>query len=323
MSIRDYLYIDLPKLISLHGQISGTAGGSIATAAVSADDFAKAHPSHLLELETALATQGYLLDLAQGSGSRSLRAPNLRNALANTLCVKVTGRAVIEDYQRIRRSMDALPDGVAFVNKSVQAIVRGTDDFRQLEMTIAAEAEQLKEDTDRTSRAASQGRLLQMRSDLDEAINAATTVSGVEQWALDGLKTWIDSYLPGIINLRVYPSSEFPDEQVIGNLKRECFQEQNLASLQFAHGASPSLPITLVGIVTSVPTEDADTFNPLAEFDRETLSNLQTLEKSNREVLKSVEALENLTRTCNFPRVMVQPLMVYRSVAPRPSATVG
>ena len=318
MSIRDYLYLDLPKLISLHGQISGTAGGQLA----SAEGFANAHPSHLLTLEKALVAQGYLLDLAQGSNV-SLRTSNLRNALANTLCVKVTGRAVIDDYQRIRRSMDALPGGVAFINNSVQAIVRGTDDFRQLEMTIAAEAEQLKEDTDRTSRAAAQGRLLQMRSDLDEAINAATTVSGVEQWALDGLKTWIDSYLADIINLRVYPSTKFPDEQVMGNLKRECFLEQNLASLQFAHGASPSLPLTLVGIVTSVPAEDPDSFNPLAEFERETLSNPQTLERSNREVLKSINAVENLARSCSFPRVMVQPLMVYRSVAAKPSSTVG
>ena len=72
--------------------------------------------------------------------------------------------------------------------------------------------------------------------------------------------------------------------------------------------------------MTSVPAEDPDSFNPLAEFERETLSNPQTLERSNREVLKSVNAVENLARSCSFPRVMVQPLLVYRSFLPNLSA---
>ncbi len=319
MPIRDYLYVDLPKLTSLHSQLTGASGASIA----SAEEFSKAQPSHLLTLESTLSAQGYLLDLDEALSSGSLRTSNLRSALTDTLCVKVTGRILIEDYQRIRRSMDAHPDGVSFVNNSVQAVIRATDDFRQLELTIAAEADQLKEDTDRSSRAAAQARLLQMRSDLNEAVNAARVVSGVEQSALDGLKTWIDSYLLGIINLRLYPKSEFSDEQITGNLKRECFHDQNLASMQFAYGTCPSFPMTLIGIVTSVPAEGTNVFNPLAEFDREMLSNLQTLEKSNREIMKGIDVLDDLARTCRFPRVMVQPLLIYRSVAAKPSATVG
>jgi hypothetical protein len=312
MPLIDYLYVDLPKLISLASQLSGTA-----------EALADANPARLQALEAALAAQGYLLDLSASDPNRSLRDAGLRGLLATTLCVKVTGRAVIEDYPRIRKSLDALPDAVAFVNKSVQASVRNTDDFRQTELTIAAEAEQLKEDSDRDSRAASQSRIAQMKADLDEAIGAATTATGVEQWVLDGMKAWIDTYLANIINLRVYPSASRPDEQVFGNLKRECFAEQNLASLYFALGANPTSAITLVGMVTSVPADEADPFDPLAEFERETLSNPQTLEKGNRDVLKSVNTLEKLMRTCQYPRVMVQPLMVYRSFAPNPSATVG
>jgi hypothetical protein len=315
MPLLDYLYVDLPKLISLQGQMTGSVAAK--------DDLANAHPSHLAALEVQLAAQGYLLDLTHGSPNRSLRDPDLRGTLATALCVKVTGRAVIEDYQRIRKSIEALPEAVAFVNKSVQASVRNTDDFRQTELTIAAEAEQLKEDSDRDSRAATQSRIAQMKSDLDDAVNAAITVHGVEQWVLDGLKAWIDNHLAGIISLRVYPSLERPDEQVFGNLKRECFTESNLESLHYAQGSALGFPITLIGMVTSVPADDAEPFNPLAEFDRETLANPQTFEKGGREVLKSIHTLEQLTRTCHYPRVMVQPLMVYRSFAPNPSATVG
>jgi hypothetical protein len=318
MPLIDYLYADLPKLMSLQAQVAANDNATQA-----AERWANANPSQLLALEAALAAQGYLLDLTHGTPNRSLRDPNLRGLLATTLCVKVTGRAMIEDYQRIRKSMEALPDGVAFVNKSVQASVRSTDDFRQTELTIAAEAEQLKEDSDRDSRAASQSRIAQMKSDLDDAINAATTVNGAEQWVLDGLKSWIDNHLIGIINLRVYPSLDRADEQVFGHLKRECFSESNLESLHSAQSSVLAYPITLIGIVTAVPTDEADPFNPLAEFDREVLSNSQTLEKGNREVLKSIDALDRLTRGCHYPRVMVQPLLVYRSFAPNPSTTVG
>ena len=316
MPILDYLYVDLPKLMSLQSQISDGAVGAVG-------ELAKGNPSGLLALEAALAAQGYLLDLTHTAAHHSLRDSNLRNTLATALCVKLTGRAVIEDYPRLRKWLDALPDAVAFVNKSVQASTRNTDDFRQTELTIAAEAEQLKEDSDRDSRAASQSRIAQMKADLDEAISAATTATGVEQWVLDGLKAWIDTQLSGIVNLRVYPSTDFPDEQVFGNLKRECFLEQNLESLHFALGAHPTSTVTLIGMVTSVPTEQADLFNPLAEFDKETLANRQTFEKGSREVFKSIDALEKLTRACHFPRVMVQPLLVYRSFAPNPLATVG
>ena len=318
MPLVDYLYLDLPKLTSLQAQVSGSGAG-----AQTAEQLANASPAPLLALEAALAAQGYLLDLTPGGSHRSLRDTSLRSALSKTLCVKLTGRAVIEDYRRIRRSIDALPEAVAFVNKSVQANVRNTDDYRQTELTIAAEAEQLKEDSDRDSRAATQSRIAQMKADLDDAISAATTATGVEQWVLDGMKAWIDTYLSDIIKIRVYPSANFPDEQVLGNLKRECFQEQDLESLHFALGADPTSSITLVGIVTTVAAEDADAFDPLKEFDRETLSNSQTFEKGSSEALKSINALEQLTRTCHFPRVMVQPLMVYRSFAPNPSATVA
>ncbi len=318
MPLIDLLYADLPKLISLQAQVSGNG------MTLGADEpLDKVSPSQLLSFEAALGVQGYLMDLTRSNAYRSLRDAGLRQTLATTLCIKVTGRAVIDDYQRIRKSMDALPEAVAFVNKSVQASVRNTDDFRQTELTIAAEVEQLKEDSDRDSRSATQSRIAQMKGDLDDAIKASTTVNGVDQWVLDGLKSWIGSHLAGIVKLRVYPSLEFADEQIFGNLKRECFQEKDLDSLQFALGAIPSSFVTLLGIVTSVPDEEADTFDPLAEFDQEMLSNPQTLEKSNREVLKSIQSLENLARTCQFPRVMVQPLLVYRSFAPNPSATVG
>ncbi len=317
MPLLDYFYVDLPKVASLHSQLV-PAGSRDAT-----PDGAKPSHAALAAFERDLAAQGYLLDLTPDGTRRSLRDPAQRQNLAATLCVRVTGRIVIEDYERIRRAMDTLPEAVAFVNKSVQTSVRSTDDFRQLEMTVVAEAEQLREDTDRTSRAASQARLQQMKSDLDEALRAAITATEVDQWMLDGLKSWIDTYLPGVINLRVHPLADSVDEHVFGRLKREHFFEHGLDALHDAGGATPTAMITLVGVVSAVPVEGPDAFNPLVEFDREGLTNAQTLEKSHRDVLQNMDALAQLARACRYPRVMVQPLMVYRRFDANPRATVG
>ena len=118
MPLYDYLYVDLPKVISLYSQITGGVVESRETTlehARSADnkrhydfkvfrhdaggtendksglkEFIKPHHSLLAELEHELATKGYLLDLTKRASSRSLRDPELREVLSTSLCIKIT-----------------------------------------------------------------------------------------------------------------------------------------------------------------------------------------------------------------------------------------
>lgn len=138
----------------------------------------------------------------------------------------------------------------------------------------------------------------------------------VDQWILDGLKTWIDTFLPGIINLRVYPSLERPDEQIFGHLKRENFEDKDSSSFHFTYGSVPTENLSLIGIVTSVPAETEDSFSPLAEFSREGLEGAESVERGFRGVFRGFDGMEQMIRTCRFPRVLVQPLIMYRSVEP-------
>lgn len=306
MPLYDYLYADLPKVASLHSQITAKSAGALPAAL--------ANHTLFRELETGLAEQGYLLDLSGDQAGRSLRNALLRKRLSFALCIKVTGRAVVEDYQRIRSVADAFPDAAAFLNKRVESKVRSSDDFKQLEMMVTALSEELKENLDRDTRVAGQARLKESKAELDEAIAAATLVKEIEPWVLDGLKTWLDTFLPNILNLRIYPTADAPDEQVFGHLKREYFDGQDLNAFHFARGAAPSLPITMVGIVTALPPDGQDAFNPMAEFAREGLANAESMEHSMREVFQRFDTVDRLIRTCRFPRIGVQPLVVYRSV---------
>ncbi len=301
MSILDYLYIDLPKLASLQSQMTGKPVASPAGV-------------DLAGFEMDLAAQGQLLDLTRDT--RPLRDPGLRQLLGGKLCVKVKGRAVLEDYPRLRQMLDVHAQTAAFANQSVLDGLRSSDDYKQLEMTVAALSDQLKEEVDRNARTESQNRLRQMKDDMDETVSGAGVAQPLEPAVLDGLKAWINSYLADTIVLRVYPLGAAPDEQVMGPLVREHFAGGNASALQFAHGRRPTQALTLLGIVTAVPTAATDDFDPLAEFEGEDIGNARMLEKMHRQAAGHAAALAELSRGCRFPRLMVQPLLVYKSFSP-------
>ncbi len=77
--------------------------------------------------------------------------------------------------------------------------------------------------------------------------------------------------------------------------------------------------ISVIVVAELVPTEITDPFSPLAEFSRDGLQNAESVENGFRGVFRGFEGIEQMIRTCRFPRVLVQPLIVYRSVEPNPS----
>lgn len=347
MPLYDYLYVDLPKVISLYSQLTGgvvesretthehaktadnkraydfrvfrhDAGGT-ANDKSGTKELIKPHHAVLAELEEELTRQGYLLDLDAGNGERSLRDSELRQLLSNTLCVKATGRAVIEDYERMKGISKDFPEVAKFVNKSIEGGVKDTPGYKEVEAQLQSLGEQLKGEKDRNKKAAGESRLRQLKAELAKFVSSASTVGVVDQWILDGFRTWVDTFLPGIINLRVYPSLERPDEQIFGHLKREYFEDTNTSSFHFAYGSVPTEPISMIGIVTAIPSESSDSFNPLSEFARDGLMSAESVESGFRGLFRGFDGIEQLVRTCRFPRVLVQPIVVYRSVKPNSS----
>ena len=78
--------------------------------------------------------------------------------------------------------------------------------------------------------------------------------------------------------------------------------------------------LTVVGLITSAPTQTPNAFDPLAEFDLEEASTSQTLELAHRQALGHAAALAQHSRQCRDHRVTVQPLLVYRSFVPQVQA---
>jgi len=347
MALYDYLYVDLPRVISLYSQLTGgivesretthersksadnkrtydfkifrhDAGGTANDKSAS-KDLVKPHHSVLVELEDELRKQGFILDLdAEGCGI-SLRDPHIRGLLGATLCVKVTGRAVIEDYERMKGIAKASPEITKFINKSIESGVKQSPEYLEVQYQLEELATDLKVDKNRNSRTIAESKLKKLKSDLAQIASSASKVSSVEPWILEGFHTWVDTFLPDIVNLRVYPYLERPDEQIFGHLKREYFEDADTGSFHFTYGSKPTEKISLIGIVTAIPTETPDSFDPLAEFSGEGLKDSETVESGFRGLFRGFDGLEQMIRTSRFPRVLVQPIVVYRNVEPNKS----
>jgi hypothetical protein len=340
MNLFDYIYVDLNKVISLYSQMTGgvvemlersseraqssdnkrnydfkvfkhNAGGTQNDSTASKETI-KPHHALLKELEASLEQGGHLLDLRDAD---SLRDPDFRARVKSSFCVRVRGRALIEDYERMKGIARAFPDVLAMINKSVEANLTSSADFVRIKEQIEAGERAAKMHKDRNVRAREIERVRETKRSLDSLVKSVSRIDPAEKWILDGLQTWIDTFLSGIVNLRVYAAIDRPDEHILGHLKPDCFEEDT-GSFHFTYGSRPTEEITLIGIVTSVPDEIDDEFNPLAEFDRPDLADTESFEKAFRGLFRGFDGMERMIRTCRFPRVLVHPIAVYRSVSP-------
>lgn len=349
MSLYDYIYVDLNKVISLYSQMTGgvveilersseqsrssdnkrnydfkifkhDAGGTV-IGKESSTETVKPHHALLKELETTLAHQGHLADLTRPGVDRSFRDSAFRAILKDTFCIKVRGRALIEDYARMKSIGTAFPEVVKLINKSHEASLLSSPGYLDLKNRIESAEKDLRSTKDRNARSNGELRLKTMRQELAATIKESNKVGMVEQWILDGMKTWIDTFLPGIVNLRIYPSTDRPDEHVFGHLKKDCFEDSDPASLHFTYGSFPTEELTMLGIITSVPAKEGEQFKPLTEFDRDNLADYESVEHAFRGLFRGFDGLEQMIRTCRFPRILVYPLTVYRSVSPAQTTT--
>lgn len=343
MNLFDYLYVDLDKVISLYSQLTGgvielretqSEKGSTADNKRSYDfkvfkhnaggttqdkeqDKTTIKPHHALlqELEEELYSSGYLLDLANFDEGKTLKDIELRKILKGALCIKCTGRVVIEDYERMKKIGHDFPEIVKLINRSHADSLKDNPEYQKIEQKI----EELESTIgDRNKKAKAKKEAKELRGSLDLLVASLLAVDMVPQWILDGMKTWIDAFLPNITNIRVYPFQEEIDEHVFGHLEANNFTTSDSNAFHFAYGSFPTEELTMLGIITSVPDETDEDFNPLEEFEKneEKLKNYESIENAFRGMFRGFHGMEAMVRTSRYPRVLVHPILVYRETSP-------
>lgn len=273
----------------------------------------KPYHSLLQELESELSSSGYLLDLANFEEGKTLKDLRLREALKNALCVKCSGRIVIEDYERLKKIGQDFPEIVKLINRSHADSLKETPRYQNVEQQIR----DLENTTgDRNAKAKAKKKAKELRSGLDELLNSSAAVEMVPQWILDGMGTWIDAFLPKITNIRVYPFKEANDEHIFGHLDANNFTVTDPTAFHFTYGSFPTEEFTMLGVITSVPPMEEESFLPLQEFEKEDLKDYEAVENAFRGMFRGFDGMEAMVRTCRYPRVLVHPILVYRQTSP-------
>jgi hypothetical protein len=182
-------------------------------------------------------------------------------------------------------------------------------------VTPFGEALQVRNATDK-NRPQALNQLRKAETQLRQTLGARTGLDVVSEWLVHGVRQWVDTFMRDQINLRIYPFESLSNFQVISNLKRECFVDANLENLIFAYGAQPNMPLTVLGLITSLPPKDAQRFDPLAEFEERAgaLSESEEFEAAFRGVFSGALAFESFVRFSRYPNITVYPLAVYRTV---------
>lgn len=353
MELRDLLYFDFDKAASLFSQIEGglvekvESGsetskdernirkydvklfkpefGGIATEKTSRLESRVLHHDLLVRLEGHLFSQGYAVDLNDAlQAQESLNVQSIHGALGDVSCLRAEGWAVIEDYERIKNISAKFNPVVDFIGRCGMSNVEQSGEYqplmKQLDDLKSAAASQ----ADRNKRAKASKQLAVIEERVREAIKSATGLAGVPEWLISGMALFIDTFMPGRINLRIYPFESVPSFQILSNLKRDCFVDDDLENVVFAYGTRPTVKLVVLGLVTSFPGEGGETFDPMAEFEDGTEgadSEEKGFERGFRAVFTGMEGLNRFARYSRFPNVTVYPLAAYRRVRRRGAAS--
>ncbi|MGA2052805.1 MAG: hypothetical protein ABSH19_05785, partial [Opitutales bacterium] len=178
MNIYDYIYVDLEKVASLYSQITGgvvelreatserlgtndnkrkydfkvfkhDAGGSDSERD-ELKEVTKPHHSLFSELEDELTKNGHLIEVSGQNGFPSLRDNAFRHRLKNIFCIKVTGNAVVEDYERIKLIAAAFPEIAKIIDKSIETSLRKSPEFLKIKEQLAQAEEENKKNKNST-----------------------------------------------------------------------------------------------------------------------------------------------------------------------------
>jgi hypothetical protein len=339
--IRDLLYLDFDKAASIWSQLESglpervsvtdekgrnqAAGAKfgipgVARADLNADYIDKTstlvsrtlHHDVLSRIEERLQAAGLVADLRESVAPEESSPIAVREAIGEHPYLRATGSSVVEDYRRILAITQKFNDVTAFLAKINEENTKKSDEYKALQKLISDALDAANSLKDRNKKATQRQTAKQLERQLDELTKAK--VSGVDDWLVDGIGLWINTFMANRINFRLYPFPDCPSFQVLCNLKRDCFVDTDLEHVLYGYGNRPNVPLTVFGLVTSLPTEDDSSFDPMKEFETETaVSDKIKFEKGFRDLFTGMEGIESFVRYSRYPNVTVHPIAVYRS----------
>jgi hypothetical protein len=181
---------------------------------------------------------------------------------------------------------------------------------------IKNEKEKAKEISNKQSRKKKEKERENKEQQIMEQIKQKVGFQGVEEWLLNGIIYFIDTFISNKINLRIYPFNEFPHLQILSNLKREFFVDTDIENILFAYSSRPNIKLEVFGLITSMPSLDQERFDLDKEYSffGERITDEVSFEKGFRAIFDSMESFEKFVRFSRYPNITVYPIAIYRRI---------
>lgn len=339
--IRDLIYFDLKKVSSLLSQLEGGLVtstqasaevrteerqtlalnlqllrgefGSLGVDKASLIEERVLHHGMLQRLERLLVDSGVLAvvdpELVQFQGDKVDAA---RSTMSRHSFSRVSGFAIFQDYTSLVVLLDRFSGLVGFMNKIALQAAESTEEVTAARRAIETMKNEIK--TQGTAqRTAGRQRIKDLETSVEQAIASVSTMDAFPDWLLQGFKLFFESFIGGRLEVRVQPILAQPEFEIIANLKRDCFVDADIGNVIYAYGTRPDVPLTVLGFVTSVPSDPLDEQAPVLATRRADTND--DFAAAVDKMFSAVEEMQRQVTMTKFPSVTVYPLAVYQRLA--------
>ena len=346
--IRDFIYLDLPKIASIFSQLTG--GLVTGTEIVTGDESDQRnirkydlkiftpefggmekkisqmtesrimHHDLFKRLEQLLFEKGYSIDINKTITVEELESGESHRKFEEIFYIRCTGWSLFEDYEKMKAIAKNHNILMQFIRKSALSSIKESAAYKELVGKIEAEKAKIRTEKDRNKKAILKNQLKALEKQLHTQLESS--IGGeVEEWIIDGFSNWVDIFIKEAIYFHIYPFDNYGRFHIKAALKRNSFVDGDIKFTDFAYTGRPNLKLTLFGLVTSVPPKGKHPFDLMSEFEDHKPKNEQDdpigFEAAFRGLFRGFDGLDNLSKFERYPNLTVYPLAIFRDIYPK------
>ncbi len=254
-------------------------------------------------IEHELSNKSLLTNLNEKFSLWDTSFNEFMDEIPNLSFLKVNGWVSFEDYDQLKNVLSNFND--------IQRLIYSSNLIEREEYI------KMKADLENVIKQGNKGKISAMEKKIDAYLVENTDISIFDRDWIKKLKLFLDTFSPERLNFRLLPFDDFPQFQLLANLKSQYMLEGGFNNTVFTYGSRPNIKLTVLGILTSCPREEDPRINPSDEYlmsNNEDLSNEAHYDKVFRNVFNSFEAFEKFFFVPRYPKIAISPIAIYREI---------
>jgi hypothetical protein len=341
-SIKDLIYFDLEKAKSLISQLNGgliseisrafedesesSTGAGFDFKVISANIGGKGREKSirtekselyhelLNEIEKQLSENVLLSNINQSFESWKGSFNTFMDEVPKMSYIKAKGWAIFEDSERFKFILSNFNDVQRVIFKSK---LNSSTELKALRKQITDLKKLANQNPDRSIKLKELSQIKSLEKKVDSFLESNTDANFIDEDFIDGVKTFLNTFTPGRLNLRISPLEPFNEFQILANIKEKYIIDGDFKSIIYTYGTRPNVKLTVLGIITSAPRQIDERIDPNDEFlsiSDEKMNESQAFDKAFRNMYLTFENFEKLFYVPAFPKISISPIAIYREV---------